>query len=152
MMTLTLRWLVLGCLALAWPAVMAADAHPGFIGSEACIGCHQQQGEDWLGSHHDLAMQAVTPDTVLGDFNNASFTYGQVTTTFFRKDGGYWVRTDNAEGELEEFPVAWVFGVYPLQQYLLPTGQGRLQALTIAWDARPQSEGGQRWYHLYPTL
>ena len=150
MMTLTLRWLALGCLALAWPAVMAADAHPGFIGSGACIGCHQQQGEDWLGSHHDLAMQAVTPDTVLGDFDNASFTYGQVTTTFFRKDGGYWVRTDNAEGELEEFPVAWVFGVYPLQQYLLPTGQGRLQALTIAWDARPQSEGGQRWYHLYP--
>jgi hypothetical protein len=22
--------------------------------------------------------------------------------------------------------------------------------LPIAWDARPKSEGGQRWFHLYP--
>jgi Tfp pilus assembly protein PilF len=25
-----------------------------------------------------------------------------------------------------------------------------LQALSVAWDTRPESEGGQRWYHLYP--
>jgi cytochrome c553 len=43
-----------------------------------------------------------------------------------------------------------VFGVYPLQQYLLPLDDGRLQALSIAWDSRPAEEGGQRWYHLYP--
>ena len=46
--------------------------------------------------------------------------------------------------------MAYVFGVDPLQQYLLPLSRGRLQALSIAWDARPASEGGQRWYHLYP--
>ena len=28
---------------------------------------------------------------------------------------------------------------------------GRLQALSIAWDARPKKEGGQRWFHLYPN-
>jgi tetratricopeptide (TPR) repeat protein len=28
--------------------------------------------------------------------------------------------------------------------------RGRWQALSIAWDARPDAEGGQRWYHLYP--
>ncbi|MEN8176687.1 MAG: ammonia-forming cytochrome c nitrite reductase subunit c552, partial [Pseudomonadota bacterium] len=27
---------------------------------------------------------------------------------------------------------------------------GRLQALGIAWDSRPEGEGGQRWFHLYP--
>ena len=150
-MALTLRLLAVVGLVLCWlPSVSADDAHPGFVGSEACAGCHEQAAKDWLGSHHDLAMQAVTPDSVLGDFENATFTYGGVTSTFFRKDGGYWVRTDNAMGALEDFPVAWVFGVYPLQQYLLPTGDGRLQALTIAWDARPEAEGGQRWYHLYP--
>ncbi len=46
--------------------------------------------------------------------------------------------------------VRYVFGVYPLQQYLLPLSRGRLQALSIAWDSRPVAEGGQRWYHLYP--
>ena len=43
-----------------------------------------------------------------------------------------------------------MFGVSPLQQYLLPLDDGRLQALSIAWDARPATAGGQRWYHLYP--
>ena len=28
---------------------------------------------------------------------------------------------------------------------------GRLQALSIAWDARPKKDGGQRWFHLYPN-
>jgi hypothetical protein len=27
---------------------------------------------------------------------------------------------------------------------------GRLQALSIAWDTRPEAAGGQRWFHLYP--
>ena len=27
--------------------------------------------------------------------------------------------------------------------------RGRLQALSVAWDARPKAEGGQRWYHIY---
>ena len=127
-----------------------AQGANGYIGSEACAGCHQQSYGDWLGSHHDLAMQKATPDTVLGDFADATFDYAGITSTFYRKGDAFWVRTDNAAGKLEDFPVQWVFGVYPLQQVLLPTGQGRLQALTIAWDARPAAEGGQRWYHLYP--
>src|SRR5690606_31251824 len=40
--------------------------------------------------------------------------------------------------------------VYPLQQYLIELPQGKLQALSIVWDSRPQEAGGQRWYHLYP--
>src|SRR5580765_3140887 len=43
------------------------------------------------------------------------------------------------------------FGVYPLQQYLIEFPDGRIQALSIAWDARPKAEGGQRWFHLYPN-
>ena len=59
------------------------------------------------------------------------------------------ITTDNAKGALQTFPVNYVFGVEPLQQYLLPLPGGRLQALAIAWDTRPVQAGGQRWYHLY---
>ncbi len=148
-MTRTLiKLLVIGCFALgtAQPT-LGAD---GYVGSKACAACHEQPYADWLGSHHDLAMQPATPETVLGDFDDRTFSYAGITSTFYRKGTAFWVRTDNAKGELQEFPVDWVLGVYPLQQYLLPTGDGRLQALTIAWDARPKKEGGQRWYHLYP--
>ncbi|MCB1675118.1 MAG: tetratricopeptide repeat protein [Halioglobus sp.] len=122
----------------------------GFTGSQACASCHASEYAHWQGSHHDLAMQLPTPQTVLGDFNDASFTYNGVTTRFMRRGDEFIVRTDGEDGKLTDFPVRYVFGVYPLQQYLLPLSRGRLQALSIAWDARPEAEGGQRWYHLYP--
>jgi tetratricopeptide (TPR) repeat protein len=122
-----------------------------FTGSEACKGCHASEFAAWQGSHHDLAMQVPTPETVLGDFNDATFTYNGVTTRFYREGEEYKVRTDGEDGKLTDFTVKYVFGVYPLQQYLLPLSRGRLQALSIAWDARPEAEGGQRWYHLYPA-
>ena len=59
------------------------------------------------------------------------------------------MKTDNENGELQDYRVAYVFGVYPLQQLLLPVKNDRLNALSIAWDARNVSEGGQRWYHIY---
>jgi predicted CXXCH cytochrome family protein len=94
-------------------------------------------------------MQEASSTTVLGDFNNATFNYQGTTTTFFKKDDAFWVKTDNEKGELTDYPVAFVFGVYPLQQLLIPLSKGRLNALSIAWDARKASEGGQRWYHIY---
>ena len=60
------------------------------------------------------------------------------------------VRTDGPDAALHEYRVAYTFGVYPLQQYLIAMPGGRLQALAIAWDSRPQDQGGQRWFHLYP--
>jgi predicted CXXCH cytochrome family protein len=121
-----------------------------FTGSDSCKSCHEEEHSLWQGSHHDLAMQLPTPETVLGDFNDATFTKGGVTTRFYREGEDYKVRTDGEDGTLADFTVKYVFGVYPLQQYLLPLSRGRLQALSIAWDARPADQGGQRWYHLYP--
>jgi hypothetical protein len=95
-------------------------------------------------------MQLPTPDTVLGDFDNASFSYNGITTRFFRDGEKYIVNTDGEDGTFKDFEVSYVFGVTPLQQYLLPLSRGRLQALSIAWDSRPAIEGGQRWYHLHP--
>jgi tetratricopeptide (TPR) repeat protein len=46
---------------------------------------------------------------------------------------------------MADFEVKYTFGVYPLQQYLVPLPGGRLQCLPIAWDA-----GQKKWYHLYP--
>jgi len=138
-----LYWLLL--LSCLTPIALGAD----YLGNGACAGCHVQQQDDWLNSHHDLAMQTVSEQTVLGDFNDARFQYGETITRFFRRDTEFWVETDNADGELEAFKVAYVFGVYPLQQLLLPLSGGRLQALSIAWDSRPTAQGGQRWYHIY---
>jgi tetratricopeptide (TPR) repeat protein len=95
-------------------------------------------------------MQPATAETVLADFDDTSFTYNGVTTTFRTSDGKYFARTDGSDGRLAEFEIAYTFGVEPLQQYLVAFPDGRLQALSICWDTRPAAEGGQRWFHLYP--
>jgi hypothetical protein len=61
------------------------------------------------------------------------------------------VRTDGPDGALHDYEIAYTFGVYPLQQYLIEFPDGRIQALSVAWDARTKAEGGQRWFHLYPN-
>jgi len=120
-----------------------------YLGSAACADCHEAAYSAWRGSHHALAMQVAGDETVLGDFSGATFQHDGVTSTFFRRDGRYFVRTDDAAGELADFAVSYTFGVTPLQQYLVEFPGGRLQALPLAWDSRPESEGGQRWFHVY---
>ncbi|MGH6825447.1 tetratricopeptide repeat protein [Methyloceanibacter sp.] len=95
-------------------------------------------------------MAHATEQSVLGDFNDASFDYFGLRSRFFRKDGKFFVETDGPDGKLAPFEVKYTFGLYPLQQYLVEFPDGRIQALSLAWDSRPKSEGGQRWFHLYP--
>ena len=142
---------------VALPAVAAATAGaatPGqreaqeWAGSDACVRCHATQYEAWRGSHHDLAMQPASETSVLGAFDGRHVRHNGIASKFFRRDGAYWVETDGPDGKLQAYPVAYVFGVYPLQQYLLALPGGRLQAFSIAWDSRPAESGGQRWFRL----
>ncbi len=131
------------------PAVAAPQAR--YVGGQACASCHAAEFKDWTGSDHDLAMQHVSDKSVLGDFNDARFSYAGITSSFFKRDGKFFVRTDGPDGKLADFQIQYVFGVTPLQQYLIGLPRGRLQALSIAWDSRPREAGGQRWFHMYPN-
>src|SRR5262249_2425953 len=117
----------------------------------ACASCHQKEFQAWTGSDHQRAMQEANEKTVLGDFNNASFTYYGLTSTFFKKDNKFFVRTDGPDGKLQDYEIQYTFGVYPLQQYLIEFPKGKYQALGIAWNSKPKQEGGQKWFHLYPN-
>lgn len=121
-----------------------------YVGTAACAYCHAKEHEAWRGSHHDRAMEEASERSVLGNFANAKFTHAGVTSRFFRRDGRWFVNTDGPDGRLADFEVRYTFGFFPLQQYLIGLPGGRLQALGIAWDARPKAQGGQRWFHLYP--
>ncbi len=147
---------LVAALAAGWyasqpaPGPVAAVVPAHFVGAAACARCHRDETDAWRGSQHAHAMQEATASTVLGDFTGAQLTKDGVTSTFFRKDDRWMVRTDGPNGALADFEIAYTFGVYPLQQYLVPFPDGRMQALTIAWDARPREAGGQHWFSLYP--
>lgn len=134
-------------------AALALAQHGRFVGGQTCVACHTAEAGDWKDSHHALAMQTVSDKSVLGDFNQARFTYAGsgVTSTFFKRDGKFFVNTDGADGKLADFEIRYTFGVTPLQQYLIELPGGKLQALSVAWDSRAREAGGQRWFHLYPN-
>jgi Flp pilus assembly protein TadD len=120
-----------------------------YVGAERCALCHAEETALWRNSHHALAMQKMNEATVLGDFRNARFSSNGAASVFSTKDGKYSVRTEGADGTLRNFELAYTFGVSPLQQYLVPFPNGRMQSLAPAWDSRAKQQGGQRWFHLY---
>jgi len=168
----TLRWVGLGAAALVTGALLAwqfgrprdtgpevapqpaastvAERPAAYVGSAACRDCHADEYQRWQSSQHAVAMQVADEQTVLGDFSGVTFRNRGVTSEFLRRDGKFVARTDGPDGRLADFEVRHTFGVYPLQQYLIELPGGRVQALGIAWDARPRDRGGQRWFHLYP--
>ncbi|WP_025110030.1 tetratricopeptide repeat protein [Pseudomonas sp. H1h] len=141
----------LKALPVSAPAAVVAKPLPvarktaTLVDEQPCQGCHTEQVKDWQGSHHQLAMQAAHADSVLGDFNNITFKAENETTRFSRKGDEFWVNTPGIDGKNADFKVAYTFGIAPLQQYLIEVGQGRLQALGVAWDTEQH-----RWFHLYP--
>ena len=141
---------ILLLLATSYVSASSLPVAANYVGREACVNCHQQQHDLWQGSHHDLAMQHANDKSVLGDFSNATFSYAGVDSRFYKKNKKFMVRTDGADGRLHDYEIKYTFGVIPLQQYLIEFEDGRLQALTIAWDSRNKTDGGQRWFHLYP--
>lgn len=121
-----------------------------FVGSPACASCHAEQFAAWDKSQHARAMQPATAETVLGNFDDARHSKDGVTSTFFKRDGKFFARTDGPDGKLADFEIRYTFGLEPLQQYLVELPGGRLQALSVSWDTRPREQGGQRWFRQYP--
>ncbi len=131
------------------PAQINADLKAHYVGRASCKHCHEKQYALYTGSDHDMAMDIATDNTVLGDFNNASFTHHGVTSKFYRRDGKFFVFTEGLKGEFHEFEIKYVFGYSPLQQYLIEFPRGSYQMLPLCWDTRHAKEGGQRWFHIY---
>ena len=114
----------------AQPYRAAESRRVAYIGDRSCAECHAKQSKEWLGSHHQRAMQPATAETVLGNFNGAAFTQAGATSRFFRKDARFFVNTEGSDGKPADFEIKYTFGVAPLQQYLVEFPGGRLQSLT----------------------
>ncbi|TXG39222.1 tetratricopeptide repeat protein [Seonamhaeicola maritimus] len=118
-----------------------------FLGDKACAECHLDEVKEWTGSHHDKAMQIATDETILGNFNNAKFTSQGVASRFFIKDGVYFANTEGPDGKNHDYKIEYVFGITPLQQYIVKFPDGHYQCLRTAWDTEEN-----KWFDLYPDF
>ncbi len=69
-----------------------------YVGRSACIDCHRDQAEAFTDSHHDLAMDLATDETVLGDFNDATLEHDGLTNRMFRDGERFMVHTEGEDG------------------------------------------------------
>ncbi len=119
-----------------------------FVGRQACAECHETEMTEFMGSHHDLAMDVANDSTVLGNFNNAELhrSNGEVNKAY-KRDGKFFVVTDGEDGNMKEYEVKYVFGANPLQNYLVEFPGGRLQVLALTWSVRDSA-----WYYMADSI
>lgn len=125
-----------------------------YVGASKCVQCHADEVKKYAGSHHDLAMDRATPETVLGDFSGVELTHLGVTSRMYREGEKFMVSTEGPDGTQQAFEVKYVFGVEPLQQYMVEFGGDqshgennlpRVQVLRVSWDTQKKT-----WFHLDP--
>ena len=121
------------------------------LADQACKECHQQQFEDWLDSDHAKAMSKATKGSVLGDFSNTSFEGSSGKAIFSSTNGKFNIMLETTDN-ITQYPVEFTFGHWPLQQYLIPTSNGKYQVFPYAWDSRISAEHGQRWIDIFDEV
>jgi tetratricopeptide (TPR) repeat protein len=129
----------------AYGEVVAKKSH--FVGSTSCKTCHKEAYASWENSHHDQAMKIADSTSILGDFNDITFTSKKIKTRFYKREGNYYVNTIGSDGNYQDFKIAYTFGVTPLQQYIIQFPNGAYQCLDIAWDTLEN-----KWFNLQPDL
>ena len=99
-------------------------------------------------------MDLATATTVLGDFSGVNFSHHGIDSRLYREGERYMVHTEGPDGAMKDFEVKYVFGVAPLQQFMVeferhpdakPGELGRLQVLRISWDTAKK-----KWFYLPP--
>lgn len=115
-----------------------------YVGSHSCKECHVQEYAEWELSDHFKAMQHADDKTVLGDFNDVTYTADGITSRFFKKDGKFYINTEDENGKYRDFEIVFTFGHYPLQQYLTKFDGGKMQVFRQSWDSREN-----KWFHQY---
>ncbi|WP_110076933.1 MULTISPECIES: tetratricopeptide repeat protein [Pseudidiomarina] len=104
--------------ATASASVSATKASPAWVDESNCKNCHQQADQQWRNSHHAKALTPANHDHKL--------PLGELKAT--------------------EKPV-WLIGYEPLQQVLIASPDGRLQAHHLAFATEQQT-----WFDLYPEV
>ena len=149
-------------------------------GTAECQACHASQAHDWQQSHHAKAMQVPDRQTVLAPFAGEVATYDGLSARFSKAVESAPVEEQDQTGSVKNtlvhpkkedpsafvialedagrpeaggvYQVRYTFGFSPLQQYLIEKAPGQIQVAPFAFDTRPESLGGQQWYHLDEKL
>ena len=131
-----------------WNRSVPDKVEATYLGRDSCVQCHQAEAALFHGSHHDLAMDLATEEFVLGNFSEQKLEHHGITSKMFRSGDRFMINTEGPDGQMQDFEVKYVFGVEPLQQYMVELERpadaeadeiGRVQVLRVSWDSEKRS-------------
>lgn len=105
----------------------------GYVGSEACRTCHEDQFASWHRSYHRTMTQFASDESVQADFNDVALTTETTRFTLNRKNGEFWVRMEPLIQPSEVSPpplevrLGLVTGSHHMQVFWVPEGEGNIQ-------------------------
>jgi len=112
-----------------------------YVGSEKCGECHTVTYDRWLDSPHAKMLREPSMESVVGDFDDGSWTpppeTGEVEPAVrtYTEGGKYFMALrDPGTGEFVPFQIAYVVGYQYRQTYLTQETGGVLRRLPLQWS------------------
>jgi hypothetical protein len=123
------------------------EPHDGFVGSSACVECHENQHRSWSGSWHRTMTQEAKMDTFMGTIDQPVEWEGS-RYEFSQRDGRPWFHVSNPPddfspipGDRRDYPIVLTTGSHLMQLGWFPIGRANtLGLLPIAF-----LKEDQRW-------
>jgi hypothetical protein len=122
------------------PRVEHPASAPGYVGSEKCAECHDDEHAAWSKDWHARALSEATPRYVVGDFNTMHYKGESSEAWMTRRDTHPFMRTKGPNGVVSEYPVSWVVGGKRMQDPITVMPDGRWQVLPIYYHVTGKGE------------
>jgi hypothetical protein len=120
--------------------------HAEYVGSQACVDCHDDRHESWYATFHRTMTQEATPESVQGRFDGRSLDYWGTRVVPLKEDGEYFFeyRDPETDETIGRMAIHRTVGSHRYQQYLgqLPDG-GTFVRLHYLWH-----NDDERWIHM----
>jgi len=119
--------------------------------SSSCVKCHPDHHRSWQDTYHRGMTQEVSPELVLGDFDDVSFVYNGDAARMFREADRFymdvvdpaWERArargqpaSSVEGQRRVYPVDRLVGSHIEQIYLSRLDNGAYFILPFVWNTK----------------
>ncbi len=133
------------------PARITIPGSPDYVGSERCRDCHWKEYDTWKNTLHSKFMQLPNEYTIIGDFekNNKltvkvtskvpGLSNRLVTSTMYKKNGGFYVNTIGPHLKYNNYEITHVIGIGRRQTYITTFSNGEMHVLPVEWDVEKKT-------------
>lgn len=114
-----------------------------YVGAATCGDCHTQIYPEWQMSSHANMLRRANRSSVVGDFDNATWSAPQAeqpSARMFTQGNNYFMAFRESGGDtFHIFPIEFVVGYQYRQVYLTREDGGVLRRLPLQWSVRRQA-------------